>query len=178
MRKGSYIRQSLAMSALLLMVLFLMPLAVIVPVRSPLFSQETPVDETELVPLNNGAQDAAFQLNILRDGAVEPMDLGTYLEGVVRAEMPASFEPEALKAQAVAARTYTLYKLSAGGNHGDGVDICTNHACCQAWRDEETAAGNWGDKRDAFREKVERAVQLARLFHLAKVFFTKGGLDV
>ena len=28
------------------------------------------------------------------------------------------------------------------------------------------------------QEKVERAVQLARLFHLAKVFFTKGGLDV
>ena len=35
------------------------------------------------------------------------MDLGTYLVGVVRAEMPASFELEALKAQAVAARTYT-----------------------------------------------------------------------
>ena len=58
MRKGSYIRQSLALSALLLMVLFLMPLAVIVPVRSPLFSQETPVDETELVQLNHGARES------------------------------------------------------------------------------------------------------------------------
>lgn len=35
------------------------------------------------------------------------------------AEMPASFEPEALKAQAVAARTYTLYKIQTGGNHGE-----------------------------------------------------------
>ena len=159
MRKGSYIRQSLAMSALLLIVLFLMPLAVIVPVRSPLFSQETPVDETELVPLNNGAQDAAFQLNILRDGAVESMDLGTYLEGVVRAEMPASFEPESLKAQAVAARTYTLYQLRQGKKHGDAADLCTDPGCCQAFLPEEQARKNWGDRAEVYGEKVKEAVR-------------------
>lgn len=38
--------------------------------------------------------------------------------GVTAAEMPASFAEEALKAQAVAARTYTLYKLTAGSSHG------------------------------------------------------------
>ena len=42
------------------------------------------------------------------DGREEEIDLETYLIGVLAAEMPANFEEEALKAQAVAARTYTL----------------------------------------------------------------------
>ena len=41
----------------------------------------------------------------------EKVPLDEYLYGVVSAEMPASFEEEALKAQAVVARTYTLYKI-------------------------------------------------------------------
>lgn len=41
----------------------------------------------------------------------EKIPLDEYLYGVVSAEMPASFEEEALKAQAVVARTYTLYKI-------------------------------------------------------------------
>lgn len=87
------------------------------------------------------------------------MDLGTYLTGVVRAEMPASFEPEALKAQAVAARTYTLYKLRTGGNHGGAADVCTDSACCQAYISEERARSNWGGDADANEAKVEAAVK-------------------
>ena len=43
---------------------------------------------------------------------VREMTLGEYLVGVVAAEMPAGFPEEALKAQAVAARSYALYKLA------------------------------------------------------------------
>ena len=159
MRKGNYIRQSLAVSGLLLMVLFLMPLAVIVPARSPLFSQELPMDETEPVPLTDGTQDTIFRLNILQAGKVESMDLRTYLEGVVRAEMPASFEPETLKAQAVAARTYTLYQLRQGKKHGDAADLCTDPGCCQAFLAEEQARKNWGEQAEAYAEKVSEAVR-------------------
>lgn len=87
------------------------------------------------------------------------MDLGTYLVGVVRAEMPASFEIEALKAQAVAARTYTLYKLQSGGNHGETADVCTDHTCCQAYLGEDRARANWGGSADACEAKVEAAVR-------------------
>ena len=87
------------------------------------------------------------------------MTLGEYLVGVVRAEMPASFEPEALKAQAVAARTYTLYKMQTGGNHGDTADICTDSTCCQAYISEENARNNWGENADAYEEKIETAVK-------------------
>ena len=59
------------------------------------------------------------------------MELEDYLVGVVLAEMPASFELEALKAQAVAARTYTIKRTMLGTRHGDGI-ICADHACCHA----------------------------------------------
>ncbi len=66
-----------------------------------------------------GAADSAVTIRAKIDGTVQEMDLDTYLQGVLRAEMPASFALEALKAQAVAARTETLYKVENGpvANH-------------------------------------------------------------
>lgn len=65
------------------------------------------------------------------------MELEDYLTGVLLAEMPAWFEPDALKAQAVAARTYTLKAQESGGKHGDG-SICTDSFCCQAYISAES----------------------------------------
>ena len=158
MKRGSQVRQSIAVSAVLLAALFILPLAVIVPFRSELFGRETPVDETEGEPFVSGDLDARTALKVLNGDQVEEMDLGTYLVGVVRAEMPASFEPEALKAQAVAARTYTLYKIQTGGNHGETADICTDSTCCQAYIGEERARSNWGENADEYEKKIEDAV--------------------
>ena len=47
-----------------------------------------------------------------KTNTVEEIKIDEYLYGVVSSEMPASFEIEALKAQAVAARTYTIYKIN------------------------------------------------------------------
>lgn len=157
MKQG--VRQSVAVSVILLAALFLMPLLVIVPFRSELFTQETPVDETEREPFISGEMDSQTVLRVLDGDQVREMDLGTYLVGVVRAEMPASFQPEALKAQAVAARTYTIYKITTGGNHGETADICTDSTCCQAYISEERARDNWGKDADAYEEKIENAVQ-------------------
>ena len=93
----------------------------------------------------------------------EEMELEEYIKGVLAAEMPADFDMEALKAQAVAARTFAYGRLagvykSKLGVH-DGADICTDSAHCQAWSSKETAmkkwsiffaARNWG--------KIEKAV--------------------
>ncbi len=71
------------------------------------------------------------------DGIIRKMDLEEYITGVVAAEMPASFHIEALKAQAVAARTYTVKRMtSLGGSPNKDhpeVDICTDSTHCQAW---------------------------------------------
>ena len=64
--------------------------------------------------------------------AVNIVHLEEYLFSVVPSEMPASWHPEALKAQAVAARTYALNTLTQGSRH-TGFDLC-NTVCCQVYR--------------------------------------------
>ena len=73
---------------------------------------------------------------LLPDGFVLYMDLDTYLTGVVLAEMPAEFEEEALKAQAVVARTYALKRYATGNKHSQRA-VCTDSTCCQAYKTEE-----------------------------------------
>jgi len=86
-------------------------------------------------------QQTVFKADIIvyntRNKVIERMDLDDYIVGVVAAEMPASFEMEALKAQAIAARTYALGR--ALGKYGSTVDrhhgahVCTDSTHCQAW---------------------------------------------
>ncbi len=85
-----------------------------------------------------------------RGGVVEERDLDAYLVGVVLAEMPASFEMEALKAQAVAARTYAWKAYTTGGKHGDG-SVCTDSGCCQAYISEEDYLSKNGNRENLNR---------------------------
>lgn len=89
------------------------------------------------------------------DGSVTKGDMDTYLVGVVLAEMPAYFEPEALRAQSVVARTYARKAWATGGKHGDG-SVCTRPSCCQAWMSEEEYLGKGGSVEDV--EKIRDAV--------------------
>ena len=73
----------------------------------------------------------------------QQMGLEDYLIGVVLAEMPGSFDQEALKAQAVVARTYTVKAVSSGGKHADG-SICTTASCCQAYISQQDYIGRGG----------------------------------
>ena len=89
------------------------------------------------------------------DGSTEEMDMDTYLVGVVLAEMPADFEMEALKAQAVVARTYTQKAYVTGGKHGDG-SVCTKSSCCQAYLSEQDYLEKGGTQEAI--EKIRSAV--------------------
>ncbi|MGI5918076.1 MAG: stage II sporulation protein D [Christensenellales bacterium] len=98
-------------------------------------------------------------IEVWLDGTLTEMKLEDYLIGVVAAEMPASFELEALKAQAVAARTYTLYKRDHGGcSAHEGADICTNSNHCQAYVTDEEMTKNWGSKKAEYLVKITEAV--------------------
>ena len=92
--------------------------------------------------------------------AVEEIDLDNYLLGVVSAEMPASYEIEALKAQAVVARTYTIYVIKNGNKHeAEGADICTDSSCCQAWISKDDRLNKWDEtQREEYWNKIEQAV--------------------
>ena len=89
---------------------------------------ESPLPSGEIA--DPGERDSSIKLRVQIQGEVQEMDMGTYLLGVLRAEMPASFEEEALKAQSFAALTYTLYRFRGGciANLPD-ADACDDHAC-------------------------------------------------
>ena len=87
MKRTSQFRQTAAVSAALLALLFLLPLAVVVPFRDSLFSARDTVDEHEAEPFVPGELDASVTLRVLDGDTVEEMDLGTYLVAVVRAEL-------------------------------------------------------------------------------------------
>ena len=102
--------------------------------------------------------DQSVTLSVLVGDQVQEMTLGDYLWGVVAAEMPANFHEEALKAQAAAARTYTVYKLlHPSGAHE--ADLCSDPGCCQAWMSREDRMAAWdASEAEALSEKVTRAV--------------------
>ena len=189
MRRKEPVRQSVAVSLVLLAALFALPLGVIVPFRGELAPQDAshPTEES----VSDGRLDAGTVLRVLNGETVEEMDLGTYLVGVVRAEMPASFPEEALKAQAVAARTYTIYKIQSGGNHGDTADICTDSTCCQAWIAQDRAMENWGADAEEYEARAEAAVRdtdgetilyggvpILAVFHSSSAGMTRAAGDV
>jgi len=118
-----------------------------------------PTPTAEPLP-SPGAWDGAQTLRVLgRDGQVAEMSMADYLWGVVAAEMPASFEPEALRSQAVCARTYSLWKLRAKSHEGDGADVCADSTCCQAYLSKEDAAQRWGEAMaGSYTAKIASAV--------------------
>jgi len=87
---------------------------------------------------------------LMKDGTVSTMTMAEYLPGAVAAEMPALFDPSALKAQAVAARTFVLSRTGAHGN----ADVCTDSACCLGWRSQEELKALWGDSFDQYWDKI------------------------
>ena len=114
--------------------------------------KQTQPPETEVSFYTQPAE-TPVRIRVLdRDGDVIMMELEEYITGVVLAEMPASFEPEALKAQAVVARTYAM-RAEQGMSKHENAAVCMESSCCQAFRWPEEGS----DPADA--EKVRAAVQ-------------------
>lgn len=80
-----------------------------------------------------------------------------YIFGVVAAEMPALYDAEALKAQAVAAYTYACYKKAE--NNEKNYDITNDSATDQSFITKEQARERWGENADIYEEKIRSAVK-------------------
>ena len=80
---------------------------------------------------------------LMTDGKIETMKLESYLIGVVAGEMPAEFADEALKAQAVAARTYAAKKMKTANEQGLEYDVDTT-VQTQVWISDSQMRKNWG----------------------------------
>ena len=98
-------------------------------------------------------------VRVWNGNAVVEMQMDEYLAGVVAAEMPVSFELEALAAQVVAARTYTLYSIhSAPKAAHEHADVCTDYRDCAAYKSEAELRELWGADYAANIAKIRTAV--------------------
>lgn len=95
---------------------------------------------------------------LLDNGEVRTVTVREYLLGAVASEMPASFELEALKAQAVALRSYLFYRRLHRPSAHPEADICSDSACCAAYRDEAYLRGKWGADYETYMDKIASAV--------------------
>ncbi len=89
------------------------------------------------------------------NGTVLNIELEEYLVGVVAAEIPASFNVEALKAQAIVARTYTLKRLSRGLTLGDTV-------ATQEYKDINQMKNTWQGDFQKYYDKIKSAVDATK----------------
>lgn len=96
---------------------------------------------------------------LTEDSTVVNLDLDTYLTGVLLAEMPASFQVDALMAQAVVARTYTLRCFDGKSKH-DHAAVCTDSTCCQGYCPQEDYLQQGGKAADV--KKVRSAVRMTK----------------
>ena len=152
-------KRTILLSYAALLMTFAMSLYLFPPRKvSPPTPSPVPVQEPAAAAEPEPA--AAQTVRVLHDGKLMEMDMEQYIVGVTAAEMPADFEPEALKAQAVAARTYALY-CARTKRHPD-ADVCTDSACCQAWMSDDAMRRSWGDSCKDRLSRITEAVLSTR----------------
>ncbi|SDE99512.1 stage II sporulation protein D [Sporolituus thermophilus] len=153
-------RQVAALTAMIvILIVIVLPAIIVRGIPAATVEQpRTKVHKGEDIPIKVYLHEA--------DKIVE-MNLEEYVKGVVAAEMPAEFELEALKAQAVAARTYAVKQMALFGGSGlpdrPGADVSTDHRQSQAWLSEAQLRQRWGPfKSDLYWQKISQAVEETR----------------
>jgi len=150
-------------AAVCTMMIFLVPLGFYIGERNKNTENKEINDTAEIDSSREIKEDGAIIL-VLKDEGTAEMTLHDYLIGVVAAEMSASYHEEALKAQAIAARTYTYYKINVRTNHPESAghenaDVCTDYSHCQSYADEESLREKWGTEYEKYLTKVTEAVE-------------------
>ena len=124
------------------------------PIQEPVTSQNSNIEQIQ----NPSEQDqqpieTQMQVTIHRsNGSVITISIEEYLIGVVAAEMPASFQEEALKAQAIVARTYALKRIQNN-------QILTDTSSTQVYKDNNELRNMWGNDFNKYYNKVKNAVE-------------------
>ncbi len=138
----------------LFVVLFLCML--LIPLAARGESEPPSGDKDSPAPTESEDKETGEQF-IIKDGDdLITLSASEYITGVVAAEMPALYHDEALKAQAVAAYTYALYKKDA--NREKDYDLTADSATDQAFADEAAQKEKWGAKFDEYRQRISAAV--------------------
>jgi len=153
-------RPTARLLAVLIMALFLL-------IILPSLLAQTGLILLEIQPVQIETTGMVIKVLDHRTGEKMELPLETYVAGVVAAEMPAAFEPEALKAQALVARTYALKRIEMCAQTPNpkhpGLDLCTDPTHCQAWISEKEQQQKWGMLKFPINQrKIKAAVAAAQ----------------
>ena len=110
---------------------------------------------TEPIVMEEGKEPIVIRLLDENTNEITNINLEDYIIGVVAAEMPASFELEALKAQAVAARTFAMYKKETRNLDYDLIKGVKD----QAYKDNKTLLAQWKVNFFTNYLKIRQAVE-------------------
>ena len=110
----------------------------------------------------NAASIATIAVWDHREKMLREMPLDEYVYHCLSAEVPASYHEEALKAQAVAIRTYAVGKMAEYGGYGcnkaQNAAVCTDSSHCQAYANDDVLIEKWGNGYDSNSQKMKKAV--------------------
>jgi stage II sporulation protein D len=138
--RGKEILLAIVMGIVLPAILFSVTEKVL-PINHTPPTQQTTATEQSQKPTDPKIHTDTMIPVLQSDGTTKTLKLEDYLVGVILGEMPLNFDIEALKAQAVVARTYTLRRVLISQKH-DGGAVCVNSACCQSYCPPEQYAGS------------------------------------
>lgn len=98
----------------------------------------------------------SFRILNTKTNEIKTISAVNYIFGVVASEMPALYEEEALKAQAVASYTYACYKRNM--NKDNSYDLTDDFTLDQCYQTEENLKEKWGEKWEEYSGKIKSAI--------------------
>ena len=146
------------LSAIILIFMIIAPSFIIkaLPANDTSEKDDEKVESEENNYINLSGTDT-IKVYITKEDKVVDIKIEEYVKSVVSGEMPASFGIEALKAQAVAARTYVAAKRGRPCDIAKGGDVCdTTH--CQVYIGKEERIAKWDGAGQENWDKISKAV--------------------
>lgn len=122
-------------------------------------SEDKPPVESHGGQVHTISKDSETLIKVDHYGEIVDTTMAEHLPMAVAAEMPVTFEPEALKAQAVAARTYIVYCTEHEKGKHPEADICCDSSCCLAYKDEKELRAAWGAAYEENMKLIRSAVE-------------------
>lgn len=148
-------KKTLGFTAFLLIILLLLPLCVLsenIPTTS------VPTQATLSAP--EAEKESTLKILLADKGEIIELSVEDYLFGVLAGEMPALYEPEALKAQAVCAYTFALWRKNE--NADNNYDITNDYNTDQCYITPDDARKKWGDNADEYEKKLRDAIKAVK----------------
>ncbi len=141
------------LSVFLLALFMLLPLSVL---STNTRTAQTDSQNLQELPKKN-TENQTVKIKLTNQNKTVTLSLEDYLFGVVAGEMPALYEPEALKAQAVCA--YTFLQWRAKENTDKEYDITDNYKVDQCYITKEECQNRWGSKATEYETKIREAIR-------------------